>query len=181
MKKAIFFAFLWFFLVAAPHAAGRVYPVIEVEDGDTLVVEIGGAPKRIQLAAIDAPEAVPNPKFQHDLERTRLPREVLLALGRAATAHLKTRVRPGDHLVLEGDLNKKDRYGRIAVQVFDADGRSLNEVMVADGFARMYSRTPVESALGERLMAAQAQALAAGRGLWGRYAAAARAWAGITP
>jgi len=173
---------LWLLTAVGGLYAGEpVYPLIEVEDGDTLLMEIDGAPVRIQLAAIDAPEAVPNPKLQRDLQRTRLPQGKLVALGRAATAHLGSMVKQGDRLVLRGDLRRRDKYGRVAVEVFDAAGRSLNEAMVADGFARLLARAPAETPLRSRLKAAQQRAMAAGRGLWGESGDEMRAWAGISP
>ncbi len=149
-------------------AGGVQVPLVEVEDGDTLLVMLNGAPTRIQLAGIDAPEDKPNPKFNLDLRRTGLPAEKLLALGRAATLYLRKLAPPGSTLTLDGDLHKKDRYGRIVLTVRTADGRSLNERMVADGYAR---------ALGPAYLALQKEAQQNHRGLWGSHPDATRAWA----
>ncbi len=166
MKTAILLLSL---LAASLTRAGGVQaPLIEVEDGDTLLVELDGRPTRIQLAGIDAPEDKPNPKFNLDLKRTGLPAEALLALGRAATLHLRQLAPPGSSLVLEGDLTKKDRYGRIAVTVRAAKGQALNERMVADGYAR---------ALGPAYQALQKEARKNHRGLWGSHPEATGAWA----
>ena len=59
-------------------SASNLYPVKAVEDGDTLVVVAENQDVRIQLLGIDAPEDVPNPKLQKDLERTKLAEEVLI-------------------------------------------------------------------------------------------------------
>ncbi len=166
MKTAI----LLLGLLAMPlaRAGGVQAPLIEVEDGDTLLVMLNGAPTRIQLAGIDAPEDRPNPKFNLDRKRTRLPAETLLELGRKATLHLRELAPPGSTLILEGDLHEKDKYGRIAATVRTTDGRALNERMVADGFARA-SGQPAYQPL-------QEQAVKEKRGLWGSDPEAAHAW-----
>ncbi len=160
---------LLIFLTAPLAWAGGVQaPLIDVEDGDTLLVMLNGLPTRIQLAGIDAPEDRPNPKFNLDRKRTGLPAETLLELGRKATLHLRELAPPGSTLFLEGDLHKKDKYGRIAVTVRTAEGRSINEQMVADGYAR---------ALGHpTYLPLQEKAMRTGRGLWGTAPQAARKW-----
>jgi len=144
-------------------------PLMEVEDGDTLLVMLEGEPTRIQLAGIDAPEDRPNPKFNLDLKRTGLPAETLLALGRSATLHLRELAPPGTTLQLEGDLHQRDKYGRIALEVKRPDGRSLNEAMVADGYARAL-HAPAYVPL-------QEEAMKSGKGIWGQAPKTARKWA----
>ena len=57
---------------------------MQIEDADTLLVEVAGVSYRVQLPDIDAPENTANPKLQRDIERTGLDAEALLALGRQA-------------------------------------------------------------------------------------------------
>lgn len=162
---------LTFFLLVAAGARSEALEVrvVEVEDGDTLLVMLEGKPARIQLAGIDAPEDRPNPKFNLDLKRTGLPAETLLELGRHATAHLRGLAPPGTTVLLEGDLAARDKYGRIALEVKLPDGRSLNEAMVADGYARAL-HAPAYVPL-------QEEAVKSGRGIWGEAPDAARSWA----
>jgi len=162
---------LTLFLLVAAGARSEALEVrvVEVEDGDTLLVMLKGEPTRIQLAGIDAPEDRPNPKFNLDLKRTGLPAETLLALGRHATAHLRGLAPPGTTVVLAGDLAARDKYGRIALEVKLPDGRSLNEAMVADGYARAL-HAPAYVPL-------QEEAMKSGKGIWGQAPEAARKWA----
>ncbi len=162
---------LTLFLLAAAGARSETLEVrvVEVEDGDTLLVMLEGKPARIQLAGIDAPEDRPNPKFNLDLKRTGLPAEALLELGRHATAHLRGLAPPGTTVVLEGDLAARDKYGRIALEVKLTDGRSLNEAMVADGYARAL-HAPAYTPL-------QEEAMKSGKGIWGEAPETARKWA----
>ncbi len=162
---------LTLFLLAAAGAWSETLEVrvMEVEDGDTLLVMLEGKPARVQLAGIDAPEDRPNPKFNLDLKRTGLPAETLLELGRSATGHLRELAPPGATVVLEGDLAARDQYGRIALEVKRPDGRSLNEAMVADGYARAL-HAPAYVPL-------QEEAMKSGKGIWGEMPEAARRWA----
>lgn len=143
-------------LAAEPRTIGLDLKAIE--DGDTLIVAIDGAEQRVQIADIDAPEDTDNPKLQRDLARTGLGREPLLALGRAATAHLTGLLaQPAAHS-LAMDPDRKDRYGRPEIQLTGPTGRSVNQQMVIDGYARCLC----ESCCGTL----EQEAIDAGRGLW---------------
>lgn len=153
------------------------YPLVAIEDGDTITVQVGDEVKRLQLAGIDAPEDQPNPKLSRDLERTGLSSDKLLELGKAATGHLQQLVSPGDQIQVVGDLASSDRYGRIPVLVYK-DHHSLNAMMVSDGYAVVLSRATIAQDIKRELSARQQQAQAEQRGLWGSHATATRRWAG---
>ncbi len=149
-----------------------------VEDADTLLVVIDDVPERIQLQGIDAPEDVENPKLQRDLQRTGLDREELLAIGKAATDHLKTLITPGQEILLVGDLKARDRYGRISVDVQDGSGHSLSVTMVQDGYATVLTRLPLPPGFRERLLEHEMLARHEDRGLWGSHGVVVSAWSG---
>ncbi len=153
------------------------YPLVAIEDGDTITVQVGDEVKRLQLAGIDAPEDQPNPKLSRDLERTGLSSDMLLELGKAATGHLQQLVTPGDQIQVVGDLAASDRYGRIPVFVYK-DHHSLNAMMVSDGYAVVLSRATIAQDIKSELSARQQQAQAEQRGLWGSHATATLRWAG---
>lgn len=156
------------------------YPLVAVEDGDTITVQVGQEVKRLQLSAIDAPEDTMNPKLSRDLERTGLPAETLLNLGRAASDHLKSLVSPNDPVGIIGDLTASDRYGRIPVEAH-VDGRSLNAAMVADGYAVVLDRAPLEEIDRQKLKKLQQTAQDEERGLWGEHRNATFSWSGQQP
>ncbi|EGW53058.1 thermonuclease family protein [Candidatus Endoriftia persephone] len=166
------------FLFIAQHAiaAESLYRLQQVEDGDTLVVEIAGGAERIQLAGIDAPEDTSNPKLQRDVQRTGLSEDVLLSIGAASTTYLRRLVTPGQQVMLSGDLNRRDKYGRISLVVLDDQGNSLNEKMVTDGYAVVLNRYPLDSVFRERLKKMEGEAFAQKRGLWGEYREIAVRW-----
>ena len=117
MKKI---AALLLILSSASLQAQSYLEVLEVIDGDTLRVSVGGKPVQLQLKGIDAPEDTDNPKLDFDRERTGLFKDALLDMGKAATAHLKTLVRPGQQISTPMDLESRDRYGRFTAVVYNS-------------------------------------------------------------
>ena len=150
----------------------------KVEDGDTIVALINGKPERLQLIGIDAPEDTDNAKLQRDLKVTGLDAQTLLSLGLDATSHLQSLVQRGDTLLVSGRFDQRDRYGRIPVVAVDAAGRSINEIMVKDGYAVVMRRGVIEAELKVRLETLEAESIAYQRGLWGKAREAALAWSG---
>ncbi len=145
---------------------------LRIEDGDTLLIEIHGEQKRVQLAGIDAPEDTDNPKLRHDLARTGLKRERLLELGLMSTRYLRRLTKIGPPHTLHYDPQRLDRYGRLSGGLHDSTGRSLAETLVASGYA-IASRTSTD-----HLRTLQTEAQQAQRGLWGQEPVTTRLWAG---
>lgn len=115
--------------------------VVEVTDGDTLLVLIDGHPRRLRLDGIDAPEAHQAQGRESKACATSLAYGRLVGLRVADT----------------------DRYGRLVAEVILPDGRSLNEEMVRSGHAWWYWRYAPDN---EKLASLAAGAYAAKCGLW---------------
>ncbi len=160
------------------NAEENPYPVKAIEDGDTLVVEMNGQPERVQLLGIDAPENTGNPKLVRDIQRTGLKEGQLLEIGNAATDHLQSLVKPGDHIRIEEGKLRRDKYGRYTVIAYSVESRSLNQAMVEDGYAIVLGRYPLPESMKESLKTAEEKAKRENRGLWGRYPETAGAWGG---
>ena len=171
MKKRHVLSLIAVMLGCAQVQAGdETYAVKALEDGDTLVVMVNGEALRIQLLAVDAPEDTTNPKLQRDLERTGLQETSLLNLGKQATAHLQQLVGEGE-VILQGDLDAKDRYGRVPMVVINQQGRSLNDAMLEDGYAMVSARTSAKASEVQRWQQMEQSAVSAGQGFWGDDAA----------
>lgn len=126
--------------------------VIEVVDGDTVVVRLDdGRVDTVRLLGIDTPETV------H-------PDKGVECFGPEASQAARERF-AGRRVALEHDVEVRDRYGRRLAYVF-VDGVRVNDEILRNGYGRLLVITPNE-AHARSLLAAELEARAAGRGLWG--------------
>jgi micrococcal nuclease len=128
--------------------------VTEVVDGDTLALRLpGGEVERARILGIDTPETV------H-------PDRPVECFGPEASARALDLVPPGTEVLVQRDVEARDRFGRLLVYVWRLDdGLFFNHAMVAEGFAETLSIAP-NDAHRAGLSAAAAEARAAGLGLW---------------
>lgn len=115
------------------------HAVLEVLDGDTIVVEYQGSEKRVRLAQIDAPETAQpfGPEAKQAL--TELLRDKSVGIAVETT----------------------DRYGRLVAEVV-VNGDSVNAQLVKRGAAWVYR----QYAHDESYYDYEAEARKAGLGLW---------------
>ena len=124
----------------------------------------------LRLIGIDTPEVHPSPKLSRDVERSDMDRETIRELGRRASAYA-AELALGMPVELEyGAGRRTDRYGRTLayVWVLDGYGRRLyrvNDRLVADGYANIYSGVPFEYS--DEYLEYEREAREEGRGLWG--------------
>jgi micrococcal nuclease len=114
-----------------------------VVDGDTFYCADG---QKIRLIGIDSPELGQG------------------AFGRQAREALRRLLPAGGAVQLEGDVSRRDRYGRMLAYVW-LGNRMVNEAMVRGGWAVLYT-VPPDVKYARRLEGAQNQARAARAGLW---------------
>ena len=127
-------------LVATPLCAAELAGrVVAVHDGDTISVLVAGTPIRVRLAGIDAPE-----RGQ--------------PFANAARHALESRVAGRDVSVVQ---RGRDGYGRVLGRVY-VDAIDINAEQVRSGYAWVFRRFGADA----RLLALEAEAKAAGRGLW---------------
>lgn len=130
--------------------------VLSVTDGDTIRVSIEGRSTPVRYIGIDTPETVD-------------PRTTVQCFGQQATA-ANRRLVEGRTIELEKDVSETDKYDRLLRYVW-IDGKMVNEELVRDGYARSSSYPP-DVKYQDRFRALEAEARAAGRGLWGAVCAA---------
>jgi len=161
-------------------AEQRLLPLsdIQVEDGDTLIVNIENKTLRIQLTGIDAPEDIDNPKLQVDLSRTKLEKDKLLLLGKVASEQLRFLVKNHAPFILHFNPNKRDRYGRLPGDIVNSAGQSISALMIKIGYSMVTKRSS-DPELVKRLKPLQLKAQQEGKGLWGLYEKNSRLWAGL--
>lgn len=128
--------------------------VDRVVDGDTIVVTTGGVEERVRLIGIDTPESVK-------------PGTEVECYGKEASAHAAAMLPEGTAVVLERDVEVRDRYDRLLAYVHRAsDGLFVNLAMVHDGYAQPATYPP-NVAHTEEFVVAGADAREHDRGLWG--------------
>jgi endonuclease YncB( thermonuclease family) len=119
----------------------REETVVDVLDGDSLVLQRGGERLQIRLYGVDCPERG-QPYSARAREFTRS-----VALNRRVTVAIRD----------------EDPYGRLVSEVTLPDGRVLNQLLVGEGWAWWYRH----HAEGDRVLARlEEEARVAGRGLW---------------
>jgi micrococcal nuclease len=90
--------------------------VVRVVDGDTMELQWAG---KSRLIGVDTPEVYGGQE----------------CFGREASAFAKRVLRPGLRVGVERDVEERDRYGRTLLYLRLPDGRSFNELLVAEGYA----------------------------------------------
>ncbi|RME84908.1 MAG: nuclease, partial [Zetaproteobacteria bacterium] len=133
--------------LVAPHDV-RWGIVARVIDGDTFVLRSG---EKVRLLGIDAPE----------LAHGTTPEE---PLARKARARLR-RLVEGRRVRLAFDAVRTDGYGRLLAQVYLADGRWVNGILVREGLALVYTFEPNHRWVG-KLLALERAARRERRGIW---------------
>jgi micrococcal nuclease len=136
---------------AAPVADGPAR-VVRVVDGDTIVVDLAGRQERVRYIGVDTPESVK-------------PNAAVECFGKRAAAENR-RLVEGQRVRLAGDVEPRDRFGRVLAYVTrDADGLFVNAELVRRGYATVLTIAPnVRHAA--RFVALAREARRAGRGLW---------------
>ena len=125
--------------------------VTRVVDGDTAEVMLDGREVDVRFIGIDTPESV-------------APDEPIECFGEQASAYTESRIE-GRTVRLEYDVERTDRYGRTLAYVW-IGAELLNATLVAEGYAVVTTYPPNVKYV-DRFVAAQREARAAGRGLWG--------------
>jgi len=114
-----------------------------VVDGDGVIVKnfFNQNEEEIRFLGIDAPEIKPCRKLIQDERETHMAGQLLMMLGRQSFNFLIELIPPGTNITIELEKeNHLDVYGRTLAYGYLPDGRCINEVMVAEGYAKPYDR-----------------------------------------
>ena len=132
-------------------AFGRAQ-VLRVVDGDTIRVRLDGRTERVRYIGVDTPESV----------KPGTPVQCFAKRAAAANAALVA----GRSVRLVGDVEQRDRYGRLLAYVYrEPDGLFVNAELVRRGFARQLTFPP-NVRFAARFGALAREARDAERGLW---------------
>jgi micrococcal nuclease len=123
--------------------------VIEVNDGDTVTLRMNGKEYRTRLIGFDAPEMGQEP------------------WGRKAHEHLRKLLKEtGWRVSVETDIVQFDKYDRLLAYLWTTDSELVNERMLRDGFAVLFTIQP-NSKYADRFRKAQRMAREGKLGIWG--------------
>ena len=136
---------------AARGAEGKAR-VVGVTDGDTIELSRLGA---VRLIGVDTPEVYGGVE----------------CFGRAASDFTKRVLPEGTRVRYRVGIEERDRYGRVLAYVWLPDGRFLNELLAAEGYATPLT-IPPNVRYEERFRLAARQARESQRGLWASEACA---------
>ncbi len=131
-------------------ADGGVASVVEVVDGDTLVLDDR---REVRLVGIQAPKL--------PLGRAGFKAWPLADEAKQALAQLTL----GRRLTLAYGGQRQDRHGRALAHLFDAEGKWIQGALIDLGMARVYSFAD-NRALVPEMLAREAAARTARRGIW---------------
>ncbi|MFZ8786067.1 thermonuclease family protein [Thermocrinis sp.] len=145
---------------------GTPCKVVRVIDGDTFTCTLENGEKiKVRLIGVDTPESRESPKLEREVQKSGLQKEEILRMGKIATEFTKKLLPEGEIVYLEQDVQKTDRHGRVLAYVWLKDGRMLNEVLVREGMARVYT-IPPNVKYQDVLLEAQRKAREEGKGFW---------------
>jgi micrococcal nuclease len=123
--------------------------VVKVHDGDTVTLMINGRMRKTRLIGIDAPEMNQRP------------------WGRQAKEHLIDILNHTDwRVTMETDVVTTDKYGRSLVYLWTKNKELINERMVLDGYAVMFTIRP-NITYADRFKKAEQHAREEKIGIWG--------------
>ena len=146
MTKRVFFIALLLLLPLCSCAPPDTARVIEVIDGDTIVIEGG---YRVRYIGIDTPEVYPRAE----------------AFGKEAWQANRTLVE-GKVVRLERDVSQTDTYGRLVRYVY-VDDIFVNAELVRQGLAQAQAYPP-DTEYQDYLEQMEDEAREAGRGMWAK-------------
>lgn len=120
-----------------------------VYDGDTIGARIENRREKIRLIGIDAPEMGQRP------------------WGRKAREYLESLIASSSgHVLLEYDVERRDKFNRILAYIKTKDGRMVNAELVRNGYAVLFTFPPNVRHVGE-FTSAQTEAREKRLGIWG--------------
>lgn len=130
--------------------AGVDVEVRKVVDGDT--IEVAGG-ERVRFIGVDTPETV-------------APDRPVGCFGKEASRFTASVIPPGTPVRLVGDVEQRDRYGRLLAYVYrQADGLFVNAELLRQGYAQLLT-IPPNIAHTDEFTAIARQAREGSQGLW---------------
>lgn len=129
--------------------------ITKITDGDTYHVELNGEDVTVRLIGVDTPESVAPESYRK--ENT--------AEGSKVSELVKEKISIGDTVYLECDVSETDRYGRMLAYVYFSDGTMVQDWLLSNGYAKVYTLEP-DTKYAEHFEKLELQAQEQGIGIW---------------
>lgn len=143
------------------------YEVVNIEDGDTLTVNMNGNHERVRFIGVDTPEV-------------RDPRKPVQCFGRAASNFTKQLIGEKDvRLEADPESSNRDRYNRLLRYIYLPDGTLVNAEIIKQGYGFAYTSFPF--AKKEEFKAYEDNARQNNLGLWSQCTLTPNEYDGFTP
>ena len=130
---------------------------IRAKDGDTYVIRLDSNGKEItvRLIGVDTPESVAPDEYYKDNTNE----------GREVSAIVKDKLKEGDKLSVEYDVQTEDKYGRTLAYLYLSDGQMIQEWLLTNGLAQVMTIQP-NCKYAEYFITLQQEAIDNNIGLW---------------
>jgi len=134
------------------HAQPGLYTVTEINDGDTIRVNMNDTEETVRMIGVDTPE-------------TRDPRKAVQCFGRAAATYTTELLRD-KRVRLEADpqSTNRDRYNRLLRYVYTSAGQLINAEIIKQGYGFAYTSFPFSKA--DEFKRYELAAREGNKGLW---------------
>lgn len=166
-KRYVYLLIILIILAILFYSVSRYTPdhknilVVKVIDGDTIKLENS---QRVRLIGIDTPEYHRSKKLFRDSYRLKKDAKTIQKMGRIAYLYTQ-KLLERQHVRLEFDVEKYDKYDRLLAYVFLDDGTFVNAKIIEDGYATAYT-VPPNVKYAQQFLEIQKQARENKRGLW---------------
>lgn len=129
--------------------------LVRVVDGDTYILNIDGAETRVRLIGVDTPESVAPPSYYKDNTEE----------GVAVSQIVKDKMKAGDTIYIEYDVNRQDKYSRTLAYLYFEDGTMVQEWLLTNGYAQVMTIQP-NSKYADKFIEMEQKAMEEKVGLW---------------
>ncbi len=150
--------------------SAKAAQVLQVIDGDTIIVDLDGRREHVRLIGIDTPESRPNHRAELQSRDYNTDQKTILQLGNRASDYTRELLPKKSTILLEFDVSRRDKYQRLLAYVWITRGdpgrpRLVNEEILRAGYAYILT-IPPNIKYRQRLAAAFGEGRREKRGLW---------------
>jgi micrococcal nuclease len=139
--------------------------IVQVIDGDTVVVQRGTKREHLRLIGIDTPESRPNRRAERQSHDRGIDQRQIIQYGHQAANYTRSLLPKRSTVFIEYDVDNRDHYQRLLGYLWLPNGKMVNQEIVRAGYAYLLT-VPPNVRYREQLAKAFSEARKNQRGLW---------------